>query len=213
MAEVAGHPTPDLRDRLQTYLRAVRGPSAQVSALKQYPSGFSWITHGFQLTEAGNVAQDLILRLGPSNGLFAPYSAEPEYAAFAAMQGTPVPAPAPRHWSDDTTILGHPFLIVDKASGDTPIGVSGQGIRLYPNDMFTNDLRLAASGEPLPFFNSTQVTYLEINANITAAGELMSDPDGKGIAAATGGKVGAVAIQSGTAGQLILVKVVQAYTK
>ena len=121
MADGAAAATSDLRDRLQTWLRTVRGPAAVVSALKQYPSGFSWITNGFRLEMAGSPSEDLILRLRPSNGLYAPYSAEPEFAALAAMQGTPVSAPAPRHWSDDPSILGHPFLIVDKAPGEAPI--------------------------------------------------------------------------------------------
>lgn len=120
MVEASSGATSDLRDRLQSYLQTTRGSGSTVSDLKQYPSGFSWITHGFQLTGDG-APQDLILRLGPSKGLYAPYSAEPEFAALAAMKGTPVPAPAPRHWSDDPTILGHPFLIVDKAPGDAPI--------------------------------------------------------------------------------------------
>ncbi|WP_428629993.1 phosphotransferase family protein [Sphingopyxis sp.] len=92
----------------------------RVGDMVQFPSGFSWITYAFTLQSAGTV-QELILRIGPSNGLYAPYSAEPEYAALAAVQGSAVAAPRPHYWSDDSGILGGPFLIVDKARGSTPI--------------------------------------------------------------------------------------------
>lgn len=110
-----------LRERLEAWFAAECGGAPRVSALKQYPSGFSWITQGFTLETDHGPPQDLILRLGPGNGLFAPYSAEPEYAALDAVQGSVVPAPKPYAWSDDSSVFGHPFLIVDKAPGTTPI--------------------------------------------------------------------------------------------
>jgi aminoglycoside phosphotransferase (APT) family kinase protein len=105
-----------IAEQLQAFLSAERGRPVTVSDLKQFPSGFSWITYGF--TADGD---DLILRLGPGNGLYAPYSAEPEFAALDAVQGSAVPAPRPLYWSDDPATFGDPFLIVEKAAGTTPI--------------------------------------------------------------------------------------------
>jgi len=109
-----------LHDRLQAYLRQRVSASVRVSELVQYPSGFSWITWGFKL-EAEDTRRELILRLGPHNGLYAPYSAEPEFAALDAVQGSAVPAPRPLFRSDERKIFGEPFLIVEKAPGTTPI--------------------------------------------------------------------------------------------
>lgn len=113
----------DLRARLETYLGEQAGKPVLVSPLKQYPSGFSWITYGFQAEGA-----DLILRLGPGNGLYAPYSAEPEFAALDAVQGSRIRAPRPLHWSDDADTLGAPFLIVEKALGAPPIPWGDDGL-------------------------------------------------------------------------------------
>lgn len=109
-----------VRQRLQDYLaEQIAGPIS-ISGLRQYPSGFSWITWGFTLDAEGQ-QRPLILRIGPGNGLYAPYSAEPEFAALDAVQGSAVPAPRPLYRSDDPATFGDPFLIVEKAEGSTPI--------------------------------------------------------------------------------------------
>lgn len=108
--------TESLLTALTSFLSRERGREVAVAHLKQFPSGFSWITCGFSAD-----GEELILRLGPGNGLYAPYSAEPEFAALDAVQGSAVPAPPPLYWSDDRTDFGAPFLIVEKAQGVTPI--------------------------------------------------------------------------------------------
>lgn len=109
-----------VRDRLEAYLAGQIGGPVSVRDLQQYPSGFSWITWGFTL-DAEARPRPLILRIGPRDGLYAPYSAAPEYSALDAVQGSSVPAPRPLFWSDDPAIFGDPFLIVEKAEGSTPI--------------------------------------------------------------------------------------------
>ncbi|MDB5577849.1 MAG: hypothetical protein JWR80_3025 [Bradyrhizobium sp.] len=111
----------ELRCALQDFLSRERAAEISVSDLKQFPSGFSWITYGFAATSTDARPTNLILRLGPANGLYAPYSAEPEFAALDAVQGSAVPAPRPLYWSDDPRTFGNPFLIVTKAQGTTPI--------------------------------------------------------------------------------------------
>lgn len=122
---IADRPAPlrgaALAEKLAAYLTARIGKRVGVSALKQFPSGFSWITYGFTMDIAGEPARDRILRLGPGNGLFAPYSAEHEFAALDLLRGRAVPAPAPFFWSDDPSIFGNPFLIVERSDGVAPI--------------------------------------------------------------------------------------------
>lgn len=110
----------ELALRLERWLQAQGVVRAKIGDLVKYPSGFSWITQGFTLESAAG-HEELILRIGPSNGLYAPYSAEPEFAALAAIQNSAVPAPRPRFWCDDPAVLGDPFLVVQKARGTTPI--------------------------------------------------------------------------------------------
>lgn len=108
--------------RLNAFLTAQLGRPVAVSRLRQFPSGFSWITYGFELPSPGiDGITEVILRIGPSNGLYAPYSAEPQFAALRAVQGSGVPAPRGLFWSDDPAILGDPFFLAEKSPGEAPI--------------------------------------------------------------------------------------------
>ena len=111
-----------LKARLKAYLANQLGRPVELSAWKRYPSGFSWITYGFSIDPPGiDGITEIILRLGPRNGLFAPYSAEPQYQALAAMDRSDVPAPRAFFWSDDPSILGDPFFLSERAAGEAPI--------------------------------------------------------------------------------------------
>lgn len=98
------------------------GRSVRIGQLKRFPAGFSWMTYAFT-TE--NEFQDgsgrpLILRLGPPNGLFAPYSAQPQFQSLAALHGSAVPVPAAYWCSDDESVLGAPFFISELVAGQVP---------------------------------------------------------------------------------------------
>lgn len=110
-----------LPERLTSYLERSLGRRVTVSRFKRYPAGFSWITVGFTLAPGIDGVTELILRLGPRNGLYAPYSAEPQYAAMAALHASLVPVPRVYFWSDDASILGDPFFIAEKLPGEAPI--------------------------------------------------------------------------------------------
>ena len=115
-----------LRDRLTDYLRTQTGRSWTLGPFTRYAVGFSWITHGFSACEQGSADQrGLILRLGPPYGLFAPYSAYPQYAALKALETSRVPVPRVFWWSDDASILGAPFFISEKMPGVAPVPWSG----------------------------------------------------------------------------------------
>jgi aminoglycoside phosphotransferase (APT) family kinase protein len=91
--------------------------------LTRYAGGFSWITYGFSASAPawGEGRRDYILRLGPADGLFAPYSAAPQFYALKLIEGSLVPAPRVHDWSDDASRLGAPYFIADKSDGDVPI--------------------------------------------------------------------------------------------
>ena len=64
----------------------------------------------------------LILRLGPPNGIFAPYKASPEFRTLRALHGSGVPVPARPLVSPTTSeAFGAPFFICDFVRGEAPI--------------------------------------------------------------------------------------------
>lgn len=110
-----------IRERLTAYLLAQTGKAWTLGPFTRYAVGFSWITYGFTAREDGGEEQGLILRLGPQYGLFAPYSAEPQFAALKALEGSGVPLPKVYWWSDDESILGAPFFVCERVSGAAPV--------------------------------------------------------------------------------------------
>ena len=107
---------------LSAFLSTSLARPVTVAALRRFAVGFSWITFGFSIDAPGiDGITRLILRLGPSYGLFAPYSAAPQYFSLKAIEGTGVPAPRAFFWSDDPAILGAPFFISEWVDGTAPI--------------------------------------------------------------------------------------------
>lgn len=112
---------PELPARLQSWLSQRWGKPVQVTDLKRFPAGMSWVTIGFTATSPGEAPLELILRVGDPGGLFSPYSAKPEYEALAALARVPgLPIPKAYEHSDDPGILGAPFVITQRVPGDTP---------------------------------------------------------------------------------------------
>jgi aminoglycoside phosphotransferase (APT) family kinase protein len=109
-----------LRERIAVYLQQQTGHAVRVGSLKRFAVGFSWKTYLVPieggLPEADS-AQELILRLGPDYGLFAPYSAIPEWLAMNSLKGTTVPVPKAYWAGDDHHHFGAPFLFSEKISG------------------------------------------------------------------------------------------------
>ena len=109
-----------LAERLAEYLGRVADGSVVVDRLTKYPAGFSWRTYSVRLRGYAP-AEEAILRVGPPYGLFAPYSAMPEFESLSALADSAVPAPRVYLASDDLTILGAPFFLSEKVAGDTPL--------------------------------------------------------------------------------------------
>ncbi|MDB5871674.1 MAG: putative kinase, aminoglycoside phosphotransferase family [Ramlibacter sp.] len=113
----------NLRPRVQAYLTAQSERPVRVGSLRRFAVGFSWLTYA--LPVAGLKGDDdeveLILRLGPDYGLFAPYSSQPEMLAMRSLEGSDVPVPRAWWASDDADILGAPFLICEKMEGSAVV--------------------------------------------------------------------------------------------
>ena len=69
-----------LAGKVSAYLARQVGHPVQVGAVRRFPVGFSWLTYAVPVSGLDGFAgtQELILRLGPDYGLFAPYSAAPQ---------------------------------------------------------------------------------------------------------------------------------------
>ncbi|WP_232080968.1 phosphotransferase family protein [Variovorax sp. SRS16] len=118
-------PTPSaadaaLRARLARYLSAQAAAPVAVRSFRRLSAGLSWMTASFTADfPSGHPAPaELILKLGPLQGLMAPYSALPQALAGLSFAGSKVPVPTVRWHGDDEAALGGPFLICDRVDGD-----------------------------------------------------------------------------------------------
>lgn len=117
----------NLSRRLGPFLsQSLRRP-LRLEGWRRFPAGFSWITMGVRAMPDGDGEPlDLILRIGDPRGLLAPYRAEPEYRALDALQGLDaLPVPRVFAFSDDSSIIGAPFLFTGRVEGDTPMPWKG----------------------------------------------------------------------------------------
>jgi aminoglycoside phosphotransferase (APT) family kinase protein len=121
-----------LRDRLGGYLSERAGAPIVVERLTKFPAGFSWLTFGVALRGFPG-ATEVILRVGPPYGLFAPYSAMPEFESLSALASSGIPAPRVYLASDDESILGAPFFLSEKVEGETPLPWGSQIQKLSPS--------------------------------------------------------------------------------
>ena len=108
-----------LARRIGDYLARQLGHPVAVGQVRRFPVGFSWLTYAVPITglEDDGSTRELILRLGPDFGLFAPYSAAPQVLAMQSLQGSAVPVPRVYWSSEDRSILGAPFLFCEKVQG------------------------------------------------------------------------------------------------
>lgn len=138
-----------LARKVAHYLSAQTGATVEVSGLRRFPVGFSWLTYGFTARGLPGAApeQALILRLGSDAGLFAPYTAWPQVWALQSLEGTAVPVPRACWAGDDPAVLGAPFMFCEKVAGAAVVPwVSPSapplpdGYRIALGDQFTDAL-------------------------------------------------------------------------
>lgn len=108
-----------LASRISAYLERQVGHAVEVGVIRRFPVGFSWLTFAVPVVglSGTDTEQELILRLGPDYGLFAPYSARPQVLAMRSLEGSAVPLPKVYWSSDDPAVLGAPFLFCEKVDG------------------------------------------------------------------------------------------------
>ena len=112
-----------LAPKIAAYLAAQTGHAVQVGAVRRFPVGFSWLTYAVPVTglDGDGATRELILRLGPDYGLFAPYSAQPQVLAMQSLEDSAVPVPSAYWSSDDASIFGAPFMFCEKVAGDAVV--------------------------------------------------------------------------------------------
>lgn len=112
-----------LASKISDYLTQQVGHPVQVGEVRRFAVGFSWLTYAVPTTglQGGDDTQELILRLGPDYGLFAPYSAAPQALSMRSLENSAVPVPHVYWSSDDASIFGAPFLFCEKMSGSAVV--------------------------------------------------------------------------------------------
>ncbi len=119
-----------VRNRLLSYLRRQVGDSVEIGPLERYTVGFSWVTFGFvaKWNDNGHLTErELVLRVGPPNGIFAPYQASPEFLTLQSLAGGNVPVPRAYWYCDDSEPLGAPFFVCEFIKGEAPIPWTADG--------------------------------------------------------------------------------------
>ena len=107
--------------RLITYLERQFGSGVVVEGFARKSSGFSWITFSFSMVARAWPRRRLILRVGPPNGLFAPYSVLPQVYALQSLRESRIPVPELISFEQDGAEIGHPFFISSHVDGDVPV--------------------------------------------------------------------------------------------
>ncbi len=116
-----------MRERLTQYLCTEAGAPVEVETFERRSPGFSWITYSFTARYHSGHRRKLILRVGPANGLFAPYSVLPQVYALRSMEKSRVPAPGLVSYSQQGANIGFPFFISEHVAGDVAAPWLGSG--------------------------------------------------------------------------------------
>jgi aminoglycoside phosphotransferase (APT) family kinase protein len=127
----------DLIPRIRAYL-ASRMPDARdlaVVNVQRIAVGWSHETWLFDLTwHEGSESrrQGLCLRRDPGNALLRHLSdLEEQYRVLTCLAPTPLPTPKPYWFERDVTILGGPFLVMERVPGTCPNPWSREGRVFY----------------------------------------------------------------------------------
>lgn len=109
-----------VQSALAMHLRRALERRVEIVDFARKSSGFSWITYSFVARSPARADHRLILRVGPPNGLFAPYSVLPQVCALQSLAGSRVPVPALVSYDDAGTDIGFPFFVCEHIEGDVP---------------------------------------------------------------------------------------------
>jgi len=117
-----------VRSALAVHLGRTFGGVVEIEGFARKSSGFSWITYSFLARSAAGQARKLILRVGPPNGLFAPYSVMPQVLALQSLVGTRVPVPGLVSFDQAGAEIGFPFFVSEHVEGEVPAPWAGSDL-------------------------------------------------------------------------------------
>ena len=107
----------------------------QISTMRPPSSGASNLTELFDLSyrEGGEKHEPLVLRtLANGPGLFPEYDLGLQAGVMRALSPTPVPVPQVRWYETDLSVIGSPFIVMQRIDGATPSdaapGFHGHGL-------------------------------------------------------------------------------------
>ena len=107
-------------DRFCTWLStqgAVVAP-CQVAGFERPKTGFSAETLMITVTDGAGVSREIIVRIDrPGKALFLDASIERQARMMQGLVAHGAPVPAVLGWTDDISILGAPFLVMERAPG------------------------------------------------------------------------------------------------
>jgi aminoglycoside phosphotransferase (APT) family kinase protein len=113
---------------LAVHLGRTFGGEVVIDGFARKSSGFSWITYSFVASSSSEPDRKLILRVGPPNGLLAPYSVLPQVYALQSMAGTRVPVPGLVTFDQDGAEIGFPFFVCEHVPGEVPAPWAGSSL-------------------------------------------------------------------------------------
>ena len=126
----------DWRDKLAVYLetKLTSAESVEVVNVRGMPAGASNDTVSFdaRITVEGRAVDvALVLRPERPDGILAPYDVERQYRVMRALATTAVPVPAVAWYEPEATVIGAPFYVMQRISGETlPLFWYGHSARL-----------------------------------------------------------------------------------
>ncbi len=126
-----------VRQRLARFIAAQGLADVSVGRLRRYTVGFSWVTYGLRASWRDGKEtneRELILRIGPPNGIFAPYRAWPEFVTLRALADSGVPVPGVYWYCENSDVLGAPFFVCDLVPGEAPIPWTHDGGLAFDDD-------------------------------------------------------------------------------
>ncbi|MBI2562972.1 MAG: phosphotransferase family protein [candidate division NC10 bacterium] len=125
------------QDRIRAHLQArlPRAEDLRLSQFTQTAGGWSHEIYTFYAhwQEDGRpMTRGLCLRKDPGVGLLRDLSSlEEQYGVLQALEPTPVPSPKAYWYEEDPTLLGGPFLVMEKVEGEVPNPWSRAGKQYY----------------------------------------------------------------------------------
>lgn len=127
---------PLTEERIRAYLAAkLAAPDLALRNVQHIAVGWShetWLFDASWTGDAGMVRQGFCLRRDPGNALLRELSdLGTQFEVLRCLETRPVPAPRPYFFEADPSVLGAPFLVMEKVPGVCPSPWGREGRRFY----------------------------------------------------------------------------------